>query len=195
MPKQVAAAQKLFLSAKADFFKLAVKTDKAITKERDTLKRKLKQANNKLKKTRTQLLAAEKKLQKTGVAAAKSQVDKMNKLVDEAKSEAIELRETLHDVGERMRASKEFSATAKFFQRGIDKLDKEWEKHIEKKEKNKPKVAAAKKATKKKAVKKKAVKKKIATKKATKKKVVQKKAAKKTTTKKKSTTKKKAAKK
>ena len=106
MSKQVATAQKAFHSAKNDFFKLAAKTDKAITKERNALRRKLKQANNKLRKTRTKLVAEEKKLQKSSTAAAKSQVKKMNKLLDEAKSEAMELRETLHEVGERVKASK-----------------------------------------------------------------------------------------
>ena len=170
MSKQVATAQKAFLSAKADFFKLAAKTDKAITKERDVLRRKLKQANNKLRKTRTKLVAAEKKLQKSSTEAAKSQVENMNKLLDEAKSEATELRETLHEVGEKVKASKEYAATARFFQRGIDKLDSEWNKHIEKNEKIKEKVATVKKSTKKKIVKKKATKKKVSKKTAVKKK-------------------------
>ena len=155
MPEQVATAQKAFLSAKVDFFKLAAKTDKAITKERDALRRKLKQANNKLRKARTKLVAAEKRLHKSSTAAATSQVEKLSKLLDEAKSETMDLRETLHEVGVRMKASKEFAATARFFQRGIDKLDKEWGKHIEKNQKEKDKAATVKKATKKKIVKKK----------------------------------------
>jgi hypothetical protein len=180
MPEQVSKAQKAFLAAKKDYFKLAEKTNKAITRERDVLRRKLKQTNAKLRKTRTKLVMAEKKFLKSSATAAKKQVENMSKLLDETKSEAAHLRETFHSVSERLNASKEYAATAKYFQRGIEKLDKEWNKLFEKKEKNTAKKATVKKTAKKKVVKKK---------------VTNKKVAKKTTVKKKPTTKKKVAKK
>ena len=177
MSEQVSKAQKAFHAAKVDFFKLAAKTEKAIARERNVLRRKLKQTNNKLRKTRTKLVTAEKKLQKSGTAVAKSQVEKMSNLLEEAKSEAIHLRETLHSVTVRFKASKEYAATAKFFQRGLEKIDKEWDKHIETKEKGKSKIVAVKKTTKKKVVKKKVAKKKVSKKTAVKKKPTTKKKA------------------
>ena len=180
MSEQVSKAQKAFHSAKNDFFKLAAKTNKEITRERDVLRRKLKQANVRLRKTRTKLVTAEKKFQKSSTAAAKVQVEKMGKLLDETKVETAHLREKLHSVSERMKNSKEYAATAKFFQLGIDNLDKEWNKLIEKKENDAAKISTVKKTTKKKVVKKVTVKKKV---------------AKKTAVKKKTTTKKKVAKK
>ena len=162
MPKKVSKAQKVFLAAKEDFFKIAEKTEKAITRERDALGRELKRANSHIGKARLKLARAEKKFEKTSTAAAKRKVKKMSKLLDQAKSEAVELRETLHSVRERLRTSKEFATAARFFQRGIDKLDKEWDRNIQKK-------AAKGTGVKKKAVKKRTVKKKVVIKKAVKK--------------------------
>ena len=113
MPEQVSKAHKAFLAAKKDYFNLAEKTNKAITRERDVLRRKLKQTNVKLRRTRTKLVTAEKKFQKSSTAAAKKQVENVSKLLDETKVEAAHLRETLHAVSERMKASKEYAATAK----------------------------------------------------------------------------------
>ncbi len=184
MPEQVSKAHKTFLAAKKEYFKLAEKTDKAITRERDVLKQKLKRTNAKLKKSRVKLVAAEKKFQKSSTEAAKNQVENMQKLLDEAKSEAIELRGTLQSVGERFKASREYTKTAKFLQRGIESLDREWNKLIEKKEKMVTKNATVKKSSskkigKKKVVKKTAAKKKIVKKTPAKKKVTKKAAAKK----------------
>ena len=191
MPEQVSKAQKAFLAAKKDYFKLAEKTDNAITRERNALMRKLNQANAKLRKSRAKLVAAEKRLQKSSTAAAKKQVENISKLIDEGKSEAAQLREALHSVRGRLKASKEYAATAKFFQRGMEKLDKEWNRVFEKKEKQAEKLSAAKKvASKKKAAKKKTTKKKITKKKTTKKKTTKKNAVRKTVTKKKITAKK-----
>jgi len=91
----------------------------------------------------------------------------MSKLLERAKSETGELRETLRSVRERLRTSKEYTTAARFFQRGIDKLDKEWDKIIQNKA-TKKKTVNKKKVTKKKVTKKKVTKKKV-TKKAVKK--------------------------
>jgi hypothetical protein len=173
MPEQVSKAQQAFHTAKEDFIKLAEKTEKAIIRERDVLRRKIKRTAVRLKKSQDKLISAEKRYEKTGTAAAKKQVDKMSALYDEAKAEANKLRDTLSSVRVRLQQSSEYAAAARFFQRGIDRLEKEWDKLFEKKSKK-----VAKKVTRKKAVKKKAVKKKTVKKKAVKKKSVKKKAVK-----------------
>ena len=111
MPEQVSKAQKAFHAAKNDFFKLAEKTNKEITRERDVLRRKLKQANARLRNTRSKLVTAEKKFQKSSTAAAKIQVEKMGKVLNKTKVETAHLRETLHSVSERLKKSKEYAAT------------------------------------------------------------------------------------
>ncbi|MDH3377741.1 MAG: hypothetical protein OEQ39_12400 [Gammaproteobacteria bacterium] len=158
MPKKVSKAQKAFLAAKKDFFRLAEKTEEAITRERDVLRDQLQQANAHLVKARAKLAKAEKKFEKTSTAAAKKKVKKMSKLLERANSETVELRETLRSVRERLQTSKEYATAARFFQRGIDKLDKEWDKIIQNKA-TKKKTVNKKKVTKKKVTKKKVTKK------------------------------------
>ena len=180
MPEQVSKAQKAFYAAKEDFIKLAEKTEKAISRELDVLRRKTKRATVRLEKSRDKLISAEKRFEKTGTAAAKKQVEKMSGLYDEAKAEANELKESLRSVRIRFQESKEYAATAKFFRRGIDRLEKEWDKLIAIKTKKSARKSTRKKAVKKKAVKKKSVKKKAVKKKAVKKKAVKRAVKKKT---------------
>jgi len=106
MPEQVSKAQKAFQTAKEDFIKLAEKTEKAVTHEAGVLRRKLKRATVRLEKSRDKLISAEKRFEKTGTAAAKKQVEKMNGLYDEAKAEANELRDTLRSVRVRLQQSR-----------------------------------------------------------------------------------------
>ena len=174
MPEQVSKAQQAFHTAKEDFIKLAEKTEKAVIRESDVLRRKVKRATVRLEKSRDKLISAEKRFEKTGTAAAKKQVEKMSGLYDAAKAEANELRDTLRSVRVRLQQSKEYAATARFFRRGIDRLEKEWDKRFVKKAKKAVNKTTNKKAVKKKAVKKKSVKKKSVKKKAVKKKSVKK---------------------
>jgi len=109
-------------------------------------------------------------LEQKATAAKKKQVRTIKGLLAKEKKLAMELRETIRPVSEKLLAMKNHVISARYFERGLNKIDKEIEKHLKKKSVKATK--AKKKSVKKRTVKKKAVKKKNSKKKAVKKKAV-----------------------
>lgn len=181
MPENVTKSHDIFHKARRDFIKLAYKTEIALKKEKDKLTRQLKRTNSRIAKEKDRLMAAEKRLQQKGTAASKKQVKKIKTILAREKQTARDLREAMRPLSEKLLAAKDHVVSARYFERGLNKIDKEIEAHFKKK---KAKAAKKKKSVKKRSVKTTAVKKKATTKKATKKKAVKKKAAKKKSVKK-----------
>ena len=191
MPENVSRSYKAFNKARNDFIKLAKRTDSTLKKEKVKLLRQLKRANIKLARTKDRLIVAEQRFEKKGSAVKKKQVRNMKALLKKEKQAAIALRESLHPLTEKLKAMSHHVMSARYFSRGLEKVDKEIEKYLKKiAAKDAKKAKKAEKKTVKKSVKKKTVKKKTTKKKATKKKAVKKKTARKKTTKKKATKKK-----
>jgi hypothetical protein len=191
MPENVSKSHDIFHKARRDFIKLAYKTEIALRKEKDKLTRQLKRTNSRIAKEKDRLMAAEKNLAQKGTAARKKQVKKIKTILAREKQTAKELREAMRPLSEKLLAAKDHVVTARYFERGLKKIDKEIEVYFNKK---KAKAAKKKKSVKKKPVKKRsvktsAVKKKATKKKATKKKATKKKAVKKKAVKKKSVSK------
>jgi len=191
MPENVSKSYKAFQKARHDFIKLAHRTETTLKREKKKQLQQLKRANTKLVKTKDRLIAAEKRLAEKGTAASKLQVRKVKRLLKKEQQAAMELRESIQPLTEKLKAMGAHAVSANYFGRGMEKIDKEIEKYWKKKSVKASKKKAVKKTVKKKAVKKKATKKKAAKKKAvppsTKKKVVKKKAVKKKAAKKRST--------
>jgi adenylate kinase/ribonuclease R len=188
MPENVSKSYKAFNNARNDFIKLAKRTDSTLKKEKTKLLKQLKRANIKLAKTKDRLMVAEKRLEEKGSVAKRKQVRNMKALLKKEKQIAISLRESIHPLTEKLKAMSHHVMSARYFSRGLEKVDKEIDKYLKKIAKKDSKKA--KKKTVKKSVKKKTVKKKATKKKATKKKAVKKKTTKKKATKKKATRKK-----
>jgi len=187
MPENVSKSHKAFQKARHDFIKLTHRTEAALKREKKKQLRQLKRANTKLAKTRDRLIVVEKRIAEKGSAATRRQLRKLKHLYKKEMKAAAELRESIQPLTEKLKAMGAHIVSANYFGRGMEKIEKEIEKHLKKKS-----VKATKKA-KKKSVKKRTVKKKAIKKKATKKKSVKKKAVK--TAKKKKAVKKKAVKK
>ena len=186
MPENVSKSYKAFQKARHDFIKLAHKTETTLKREKKKQLRQLKRANTKFAKTRDKLIAAEKRLAEKGTAASKMQVRKVKRLLKKEQQAAMELREAMLPLTEKLKAMGAHVVSANYFGRGMEKIDKEIEKYWKKKSVKATKKKAVKKTVKKKATKKKAAKKK-AVPPSTKKKVVKKKAVKKKAAKKRAT--------
>lgn len=187
MPENVSKSHDIFHKARRDFIKLAYKTEIALKKEKDKLTRQLKRTNSRIAKEKDRLMAAEKRLEQKGSAASKKQVKKIKTILAKEKETAKELREAMRPLSEKLLAAKDHVVSARYFERGLKKIDKEIEVYFEKK---KAKAAKKKKSVKKRSVKKRSVKTATVKKKATKKKATKKKAVKKKTVKKKAAKKK-----
>ena len=191
MPENVSKSYKAFQKARHDFIKLVHKTETTLKREKKKQLRQLKRANTKLAKTKDKLIAVEKRVAEKGTAASKMQVRKVKRLLKKEQQAAMELREAMLPLTEKLKAMGAHVVSANYFGRGMEKIDKEIEKYWKKKSVKATKKKAVKKTVKKKALKKKATKKKAAKKKAvppsTKKKVVKKKAVKKKAAKKRAT--------
>ncbi len=181
MPENVSKSHDIFHKARRDFIKLAYKTEIALKKEKAKLTRQLKRTNSRIAKEKDRLMAAEKSLEQKATAARKKQVKKIKTILAREKKTAKELRETMRPLSEKLLAAKDHVVSARYFERGLKKIDKEIEVYFKKKE---AKAAKKKKFVKKRPVKPTTVKKKATKKKAVKKKTVKKKAAKKQSVKK-----------
>jgi len=180
MPENVSKSHKAFQKARHDFIKLTHRTEAALKREKKKQLRQLKRANTKLAKTRDRLIVMEKRVAEQGSAATRRQLRKLKHLYKKEMKAAAELRESIQPLTEKLKAMGAHIVSANYFGRGMEKIEKEIDKHLKKKS-----TKATKKA-KKKSVKKRTVKKK-AVKTAKKKKAVKKKAVKKKSTKKKTT--------
>ena len=183
MPENVSKSHDVFYKARRDFINITRRTESMLKKEKAKLLRQLKRTNTKISKQKDKLVAAEKRLEVTAHATTKQQVRQFPQLLANEKQMASDLRESIRPLSDKLVAIKDHVISARYFERGLAKIDKEIDKHLKKSKakaaKKTKKKSVKKRTVKKKAVKKKAVKKKAVKKKAVKKKAVKKKAAKK----------------
>ena len=186
MPDNVSKSYIAFNKARNDFIKLTQRTESTLKKGKRKLLRQLKRANTKLAKTKDRLMVAETRFAEKESVAKEKHVRKLKVQLKKEKQAAMELREAINPLVEKLKAISDHVVSALFYGRGLEKVDKEIDKYKKKKTAaaaKKTKKKSVKKTVKKKTVKKKAIKKKAAKKKAvrpsTKKKVVKKKAMKK----------------
>ena len=133
MPENVSKSHDVFHKARRDFIKLTHKTESLLKKEKAKLLRQLKRTNTRIAKEKDKLVAAEKRLEQKATAAKKKQVRTIKGLLAKEKKAAMELRETIRPVSEKLLAMKNHVISARYFERGLDKIDKEIEKHLKKK--------------------------------------------------------------
>ena len=193
MPENVSRSYDAFQKARHDFIKLTHQTEALLKKEKAKLTRQLKRANARVAKEKARLIAAEIRLEELGTVAKKIQVKNIRAIHKKEKQIVMSLRDAIRPLSEKLSELKKHVVSARYIDRGMQKIDKEIESFFNKKnektakkKKSVKKRSVKKKATTKKAVKKKAVKKKAVKKKAVKKKAIKKKSVKKKAVKKKS---------
>jgi len=158
MLENVSRSHDVFHKAKLDFIKLSHKTEDTLKKEKTKLTRQLKRANTRVAIEKDRLIAAEKRLAQKRTAAKKKQVKKIKAMLEKEQKMATKLRKAIDPLSEKLSQAKNHAITARFFDKGMEKIDKEIESYL-KKESAKSAKKLKKKSVQKKSVKSKTVKK------------------------------------
>ena len=158
MLENVSRSHDVFHKAKLDFIKLSHKTEDTLKKEKTKLTRQLKRANTRVAIEKDRLIAAEKRLAQKRTAAKKKQVKKIKAMIEKEQKMAMKLRKAIDPLSEKLSQAKNHAITARFFDKGMEKIDKEIESYL-KKESAKSAKKLKKKSVQKRSVKSKTVKK------------------------------------
>lgn len=158
MLENVSRSHDVFHKAKLDFIKLSHKTEDTLKKEKTKLTRQLKRANTRVAIEKDRLIAAEKRLAQKRTAAKKKQVKKIKAMLEKEQKMAMKLRKAIDPLSEKLSQAKNHAITARFFDKGMEKIDKEIESYL-KKESAKSAKKLKKKSVQKRSVKSKSVKK------------------------------------
>jgi len=158
MLENVSRSHDVFHKAKLDFIKLSHKTEDTLKKEKTKLTRQLKRANTRVAIEKDRLIAAEKRFAQKRTAAKKKQVKKIKAMLEKEQKMATKLRKAIDPLSEKLSQAKNHAITARFFDKGMEKIDKEIESYL-KKESAKSAKKLKKKSVQKKSVKSKTVKK------------------------------------
>lgn len=158
MLENVSRSHDVFHKAKLDFIKLSHKTEDTLKKEKTKLTRQLKRANTRVAIEKDRLIAAEKRLAQKRTAAKKKQVKKIKVMLEKEQKMAMKLRKAIDPLSEKLSQAKNHAITARFFDKGMEKIDKEIESYL-KKESAKSAKKLKKKSVQKRSVKSKTVKK------------------------------------
>jgi len=158
MLENVSRSHDVFHKAKLDFIKLSHKTEDTLKKEKTKLTRQLKRANTRVAIEKDRLIAAEKRLAQKRTAAKKKQVKKIKAMLEKEQKMAMKLRKAIDPLSEKLSQAKNHAITARFFDKGMEKIDKEIESYL-KKESAKSAKKLKKKSVQKRSVKSKTVKK------------------------------------
>lgn len=158
MLENVSRSHDVFHKAKLDFIKLSHKTEDTLKKEKTKLTRQLKRANTRVAIEKDRLITAEKRLAQKRTAAKKKQVKKIKVMLEKEQKMAMKLRKAIDPLSEKLSQAKNHAITARFFDKGMEKIDKEIESYL-KKESAKSAKKLKKKSVQKRSVKSKTVKK------------------------------------
>ena len=158
MLENVSRSHDVFHKAKLDFIKLSHKTEDTLKKEKTRLTRQLKRANTRVAIEKDRLIAAEKRFAQKRTAAKKKQVKKIKAMLEKEQKMAMKLRKAIDPLSEKLSQAKNHAITARFFDKGMEKIDKEIESYL-KKESAKSAKKLKKKSVQKRSVKSKTVKK------------------------------------
>lgn len=158
MLENVSRSHDVFHKAKLDFIKLSHKTEDTLKKEKTKLTRQLKRANTRVAIEKDRLIAAEKRFAQKRTAAKKKQVKKIKAMLEKEQKMAMKLRKAIDPLSEKLSQAKNHAITARFFDKGMEKIDKEIESYL-KKESAKSAKKLKKKSVQKRSVKSKTVKK------------------------------------
>ncbi|MDX2478312.1 MAG: hypothetical protein QNL05_13225 [Gammaproteobacteria bacterium] len=158
MLENVSRSHDVFHKAKLDFIKLSHKTEDTLKKEKTKLTRQLKRANTRVAIEKDRLITAEKRLAQKRTAAKKKQVKKIKAMIEKEQKMAMKLRKAIDPLSEKLSQAKNHAITARFFDKGMEKIDKEIESYL-KKESAKSAKKLKKKSVQKRSVKSKTVKK------------------------------------
>lgn len=158
MLENVSRSHDVFHKAKLDFIKLSHKTEDTLKKEKAKLTRQLKRANTRVAIEKDRLIAAEKRFAQKRTAAKKKQVKKIKAMLEKEQKMAMKLRKAIDPLSEKLSLAKNHAITARFFDKGMEKIDKEIESYL-KKESAKSAKKLKKKSVQKRSVKSKTVKK------------------------------------
>ena len=158
MLENVSRSHDVFHKAKLDFIKLSHKTEDTLKKEKTKLTRQLKRANTRVAIEKDRLIAAEKRLAQKRTAAKKKQVKKIKAMIEKEQKMAMKFRKAIDPLSEKLSQAKNHAITARFFDKGMEKIDKEIESYL-KKESAKSAKKLKKKSVQKRSVKSKTVKK------------------------------------
>jgi len=158
MLENVSRSHDVFHKAKLDFIKLSHKTEDTLKKEKTKLTRQLKRANTRVAIEKDRLITAEKRLAQKRTAAKKKQVKKIKAMLEKEQKMAMKLRKAIDPLSEKLSQAKNHAITARFFDKGMEKIDKEIESYL-KKESAKSAKKLKKKSVQKRSVKSKTVKK------------------------------------
>ena len=158
MLENVSRSHDVFHKAKLDFIKLSHKTEDTLKKEKTKLTRQLKRANTRVAIEKDRLIAAEKRFARKSTAAKKKQVKKIKAMLEKEQKMAMKLRKAIDPLSEKLSQAKNHAITARFFDKGMEKIDKEIESYL-KKESAKSAKKLKKKSVQKRSVKSKTVKK------------------------------------
>jgi len=158
MLENVSRSHDVFHKAKLDFIKLSHKTEDTLKKEKTKLTRQLKRANTRVAIEKDRLIAAEKRFAQKRTAAKKKQVKKIKAMLEKEQKMATKLRKAIDPLSEKLSQAKNHAITARFFDKGMEKIDKEIESYL-KKESAKSAKKLKKKSVQKRSVKSKTVKK------------------------------------
>ena len=158
MLENVSRSHDVFHKAKLDFIKLSHKTEDTLKKEKTKLTRQLKRANTRVAIEKDRLIAAEKRLAQKRTAAKKKQVKKIKAMLEKEQKMAMKLRKAIDPLSEKLSQAKNHAITARFFDKGMEKIDQEIESYL-KKESAKSAKKLKKKSVQKRSVKSKTVKK------------------------------------
>ena len=158
MLENVSRSHDVFHKAKLDFIKLSHKTEDTLKKEKTRLTRQLKRANTRVAIEKDRLIAAEKRFARKSTAAKKKQVKKIKAMLGKEQKMAMKLRKAIDPLSEKLSQAKNHAITARFFDKGMEKIDKEIESYL-KKESAKSAKKLKKKSVQKRSVKSKSVKK------------------------------------
>lgn len=158
MLENVSRSHDVFHQAKLDFIKLSHKTEDTLKKEKTKLTHQLKRANTRVAIEKDRLIAAEKRYAQKSTAAKKKQVKKIKTMLEKEQKMAMKLRKAIDPLSEKLLHAKNHVITARFFDKGMQKIDKEIESYL-KKESAKSAKKLKKKSVQKRSVKSKTVKK------------------------------------
>jgi len=179
MTNKLTQLEKSLQQTKKEFLTTAQRATKELDRQRKRLRTEVTRTNARAKRTRLQLQKKAERLATTtatkGKRELKKQINKLEKVLDGAKSDAAQLRKDLVPVMDDLKNARNHLAHALRVDRALASIQRELSKKPGTKKKASKKVAS-KKVTKKPATKKKTGKKKVAKKTATRKKTAKKKA-------------------
>ena len=132
MLENVSRSHDVFHKAKLDFIKLSHKTEDTLKKEKTKLTRQLKRANTRVAIEKDRLIAAEKRFAQKSTAAKKKQVKKIKAVLEKEQKIAMKLRKAMDPLSEKISQAESHAITARFFDKGMEKIDKEIKSYLKK---------------------------------------------------------------